>query len=527
MEPPDSLQSSYPGGSSGSSREPPAGIPDCITADGSHSLSYHRDLLGASRARERAVASDADAAPAARRTGRRVRGGGRPAASSVALAVPASACDARDALDLAAVTRLATAEGCEVVHFSREARLVSFAPGPGAATRGGNGRERRATIHVYWSAGTVGVSYRDPSRGKVVQAFRRRAAWPDVVAIFQNPWLGYADAREAGAEDASLPGGDGGDDVVLLQETNRRLREKIDDLARTRHRIEITGRRGDPVLATGAFETGRWEVQHGGARLWSVDLVLDGASDAIAVPLSALEDLEVRLGGVLYASACSHEVRVRLDGHSEWDGETRKEVSCHFGGPVTGVRLQVRVDGWARRHWEGVARKDAARRRNEHRANLNMYDVLVEEVPERCPGATATFVRASFCGECVEQLARRSQRGAAAAVAAAARRPEDNGAAGQEEEEMWSLATRAVAELRRAGCDDVGEAFMRRVNDLQVAVHLLLAVREGEEPADAPPVAAEVPALAELQLASRSTTGFLSDVRRRYGVLAGLSGASD
>ena len=104
-----------------------------------------------------------------------------------------------------------------------------------------------------------------------------------MVALIRNPWRGYADARVAVAEDALSLQRDSSDDddVVLLQEINRLLREKIDDGARTRHRIEVTGRRSDPLLATGLFETGCWEVQSGTARLWSVDIAM-ATKDALS-----------------------------------------------------------------------------------------------------------------------------------------------------------------------------------------------------------------------------------------------------
>eukprot|EP00579_Thalassiosira_antarctica_P025051 CAMPEP_0202020868 /NCGR_PEP_ID=MMETSP0905-20130828/45506_1 /ASSEMBLY_ACC=CAM_ASM_000554 /TAXON_ID=420261 /ORGANISM="Thalassiosira antarctica, Strain CCMP982" /LENGTH=439 /DNA_ID=CAMNT_0048582575 /DNA_START=40 /DNA_END=1359 /DNA_ORIENTATION=+ len=410
--------------------------------------------------------------------------------------------DDDDALDLEEVKRLATEENYELVHFSKETRLISFEPMGGGEDDDDENYSNDVKINVYWTTGTVGTCLDHPKRGKT-QRFRRHVELRDLVKIFRNPCVrtgaGYYETQDASPVD--FPPDDDSNHVALLQETNQMLREQIMDS----QQIEITGPRGNPVYATGSFRDGRWKLKRGG--LWGVDLAMmvastdddddDGeASSAsgsaiIKVPISALEDIEIRLGGVLYASACSHDVYAQME-EQDWDGDTMKEVLCHFGGPVTGVWLPLRIDGWPRSHWSGVQSKYLSRQRNDYRENLDVYGVLLEEVNDLYPQATLSFHRLSFFGECVEQMV--DNLGLA---------PKAEGKK-QEKEELWNIANLIVIALRSSGNEDIGEAFMKRVNDLQIAAYMMLTINNESNEA----VEAEVPALVQLQLDSQSTAAF-------------------
>lgn len=414
-----------------------------------------------------------------------------------------------DPLDLEEVNLVATEEEYELVYFSKKGRLISFEPAAGGAADrdDGDALDGRPRIDVYWATGAVGVSLTHPTRGEATRPSLHRGVGPRrLTEIFRNP-RAYAEggrfeaARDDGDADppqAPPPPGDY-QDVALLQETNEMLRRRLDDC----QAVQVTGPRGHPVYATGSFRDGRRE---GG--FWGVDLAAPtGGSEAVVgIPLSALEDVEVRLGGVVYASALSHDVKARMDDR-DWDGEDRKEVPCRLGGPVTGCWLPLRIEGWPRKDWEGLQRRDLARRRNEHRPDPDVYGALLD-LQDGHPRATVSFHRLSFFGGCVEGMA--GNLGLAP--------PRGAGGEGRGEEGLWNIANAIVATLRSAGCDDVGEAFMKRVNDVQMAAYWMLGAGTNKA------VDAEILTLVQLQLDSVSTANFLSQVGTRYNIssLAGI-----
>ena len=225
----------------------------------------------------------------------------------------------------------------------------------------------------------------------------------------------------------------------------------------------------------------------------------DGGGERIGVertvPITALADLEIRLGGVLYASAYSHTVHGQMD-DQEWDNDSGKEVICHFGGPVTGVWLPLRISGWDKRHWSMIQSRDFARQQNDYRDNLNVYDILLEEVAETFPEATVSFGTLSFFGEVVEQMVDNL------GLDTAGKKSKEGGDATNkdgEKEELWNIANLIVQHLRGAGNDDVGDAFMKRVNDLQMAAYMLLSINNESTEM----VEEELPSLVQMQLESK------------------------
>ena len=420
------------------------------------------------------------------------------------------------ALDLGEVKRLAAEEHYELIYFSKESLLVSFQPVADARNRDANGDDEindDVRINVYWTTGTVGTCFYHSVRGRT-QLFRRDVDLMCLGDIFRNPrvdtGVGYYETphREGSSDElqqrrrASLDH----DQINILQETNQMLREQLDH---SQH-IQITGPHGEPVYAAGSFRDGRWLLKRGG--LWGVDLSMatsthdddDGSGSAgseVVVPISALEDIEIRLGGIIYATATSHDVYAQME-EQDWDDSTRKEVLCHLGGPVTGAWLAVRIDGWPQSHWSVVQKRDFSRRSNEYRENLDVFEVLLEDVPDLYPEATISFHRLSFFGNCVNQM-----------VDSLGLDPQSEGK-GQEGEEMWNIANLIVAELRAAGNEDIGEAFMKRVNDLQMATFMKITINNESNKE----VEAEIPALVQMQLASQSTAEFLCQVQSTYGI---------
>mmetsp|Transcript_17716 Transcript_17716/g.38276 ORF Transcript_17716/g.38276 Transcript_17716/m.38276 type:complete len:445 (-) Transcript_17716:537-1871(-) len=429
-----------------------------------------------------------------------------------------------NALDLEEVKRLAAEEDYELVYFSKESRLISFQPTEGDADSDGGDNENSndVRINIYWTTGTIGTCFDHPTRGKT-QFFRRVVGLRALGDIFRNPRVVHTDTDGYYETQENVPEVplDDRNHIDLLQETNQMLREQLNDS----QTIEITGPRGDPVYAMGSFRDGRWMLKRGG--LWGVDLAMASSNDddetgsmahmnkraslaglwgsEAVVPISSMNSIEVRLGGILYASASSHEVHAQME-EQDWDGNMQKEVLCHFGGPVTGVWLPIRINGWPQSHYSKVQSKDFSRRRNNYRDNLDVYEVLLEEVTDLYPEATISFHRLSFFGECVEQMV--NNLGLA---------PQSEKR--QEEEELWNIANLIATELRCAGNDDIGEAFIKRVNDLQMAAYMKLTINN--ETRDT--VEADIPTLVQMQLDSQSSAEFLSQVQWRYNI-SSLSG---
>jgi hypothetical protein len=93
--------------------------------------------------------------------------------------------------------------------------------------------------------------------------------------------------------------------------------DQMDEIARLKsqlqfaRRVEITGPGGSPVLASGSFADGEFNTE---ARdedgdcgtLWSVGLYntkMGATAAAAVVPMHQLADIEIRIGGVLYATS--------------------------------------------------------------------------------------------------------------------------------------------------------------------------------------------------------------------------------
>ena len=103
-----------------------------------------------------------------------------------------------------------------------------------------------------------------------------------------------------------------------LLDENRKLREQLDNA----RKVEITGKDGSPVYATGAFQDG---TRRNFCELWDVPLeMVTLAGSEVVIPISALKEIEICLGGVVYASSSSSEVDINTEDNG-WDGKNRKE----------------------------------------------------------------------------------------------------------------------------------------------------------------------------------------------------------
>ena len=73
------------------------------------------------------------------------------------------------------------------------------------------------------------------------------------------------------------------------KEQQAELQHQLDNA----YKVEITGPNGKPVYASGSFQNGSWFAPG----LWNVQLQMQ--QDKV-VPVSAVNDIEIRLGGVLF-----------------------------------------------------------------------------------------------------------------------------------------------------------------------------------------------------------------------------------
>ena len=80
------------------------------------------------------------------------------------------------ALNLDEVRRIARNEGCALISYSKESRVISFRKGGSLIVR----------INVFWTTGTVGTCLDHPRQGKT-QLFRRNVDLSTLREIFKNP----------------------------------------------------------------------------------------------------------------------------------------------------------------------------------------------------------------------------------------------------------------------------------------------------------------------------------------------------
>ncbi len=128
-----------------------------------------------------------------------------------------------------------------------------------------------------------------------------------------------------------------------LQQQTKELLELKRQLAESR-KVEITGSGGRPVYATGQFEDGK--LFNSSRSWWDVDLTVCEGSDVIL--LTNLQGLEIRLGGIVYATLSEDEVQghniIILDNNS--DGISAKGcrnviIPIESGGGCRNATVQI------------------------------------------------------------------------------------------------------------------------------------------------------------------------------------------
>lgn len=178
------------------------------------------------------------------------------------------------------------------------------------------------------------------------------------------------------------------------------------------------------------------------------------------VPISALDEIEIRLGGVLFTSSL-YPVDAQMD-ERKWDGATRKEVICHFGvGSDHGLWLPIKISGWRREHWFCLKEQDFASRNGPEEDQVDVYGTICDEVPKLFPNASISFSSIQFFKEGVEQ------------VIANLGLPEKTEEEIHEENMLCDMFAKAAKLFRMAGCQEYGSSFQKRMTEVQLVASLL------------------------------------------------------
>ena len=281
--------------------------------------------------------------------------------------------------------------------------------------------------------------------------------------------------------------------IERLQLENAKLRSKLQDQRTRSLKVEITGEDGSPVYATTSLEGGCW-LNNG--NLWEVtDLEMveefDIERGGSGVPLERFDEIEIYLGGVLYASS-RQGVEANMF-EQKWDHDTGKEVVCQFGGWL-GVWLPIRINGWHRTSWEVLRDRDA---QFGHNDDFSTYDMLLQLIDnDELVGATSiSFKEISFFGNCVQKLLENHDIG---------QRSEKE----KMRDEMFDNFEHSIIDaLRDAGADEIGPPFIQRIGAVTMAGLLFPSLQAAED---------VLPRLVQLQLVSQSNDEYMSSVMEEF-----------
>ncbi len=208
-----------------------------------------------------------------------------------------------------------------------------------------------------------------------------------------------------------------------LQEQTKELLELRLQLQESR-KVEITGRGGRPVYARGQFEDGEYRDRDEGSSSssitttttsslvplfyssrswWDVQLTLCEENDGIS--LINLQHLEIRLGGIVYATTAKDEVEgndvIIIDDNTIRPPDTSRNVTIPIqsGGGCRNATLTLDLRNMPEPPWKMLK---SAISYNQTENNLDdlidVFDILSSsrQLPQRLPDQVADVVSISF-----------------------------------------------------------------------------------------------------------------------------------
>jgi hypothetical protein len=168
--------------------------------------------------------------------------------------------------------------------------------------------------------------------------------------------------------------------VQDLMEENEAMQKQI----RQSRSVEITGPGGSPLYSRAQFDEDGY-FNENNPNLWEV--AFPGTQD-LSCPLSILEGIEVRLGGVLkakYTDNSVFETFLDIDGRDSDDG---KVANFYFAG-ASKLWLAARIDGWPRQSWQATI--------DQNFDNIDeLFSHLRDDVAIENPNKTVHFLEVSF-----------------------------------------------------------------------------------------------------------------------------------
>jgi hypothetical protein len=166
-----------------------------------------------------------------------------------------------------------------------------------------------------------------------------------------------------------------------LMEENQAIRKQLQQA----RRVEITGPGGAPVYAHAQFDDdGDYDDN---PNLWNVKF--PEGKQLLSCPLSALDGIEIRVGGILKAQFAGRHSNfdAYLD-ENDADHAMGKAVNVFFAG-ASSLWLIMLVNGWPERQWQETIREDLD--------SPDLLDHLIETVATEPPeDKTITFLEVAF-----------------------------------------------------------------------------------------------------------------------------------
>ena len=192
-----------------------------------------------------------------------------------------------------------------------------------------------------------------------------------------------------------------------LEDQTKELLELKRQLAESR-KVEVTGRGGDPVYATGQFEDGRYRHTDGlPLSWWDVDVTF--CEPIAGIPLASLQHLEIKLGGIVYATTAGDEVR----GHDitilDSDDFPARNVIIPItsGGNCRNATIQIDLRDLPEPPWK-MLRSVIAYNQTENNVDalIDVFDILTSprQLPMRLPNQVVDLISISFDTSCVQSL---------------------------------------------------------------------------------------------------------------------------